>query len=91
LLRGEGVEQAESVLDVGCGDLQVLGTLELKNYVGIDRSLESLAIAARVRPGFTFTRALRLMYLDALRQDSFAVPSEDQCQFHWKTRADEHK
>lgn len=57
LLRAEGVEQAESVLDVGCGDLQVLGTLELKNYVGIDRSLESLAIAARVRPGWTFMRA----------------------------------
>jgi len=46
LLRREGAEAAASVLDVGCGDLEVVKSLRLRNYVGIDRSESSLAAAA---------------------------------------------
>jgi len=56
LLRAEGVEQASSVLDVGCGDLEVVGVLDLQNYVGIDRSSESLELAAKARPDWKFIK-----------------------------------
>jgi hypothetical protein len=57
LLRSEGAEDAQSVLDVGCGDLEVVRSLQLHNYVGIDRSESSLAKAAAARPEWTFRRA----------------------------------
>ena len=57
LLRAEGAEAFGSVLDVGCGDLEVVGDLDLKNYVGTDRSGECLAIAACKRPDWTFIQA----------------------------------
>ena len=38
LLRDQGAEQARSVLDVGCGDLEVVKTLALHRYVGVDQS-----------------------------------------------------
>lgn len=57
LLKSEGVESATSVLDVGCGDLEVVHALNLKNYVGVDRSLTSLAIAADRRPDWKFSEA----------------------------------
>ena len=57
LLKAEGAEQASSVLDVGCGDLEVVSPLDLHNYVGIDRSDVTLAAAAAVRPDWTFVRA----------------------------------
>lgn len=57
LLRAQGVEQAQSVLDVGCGDLEVVRSLDIQNYVGIDRSEASLAKAAAARPDWTFVRA----------------------------------
>lgn len=57
LLKREGAEEAKSVLDVGCGDLEVVRTLDLHNYVGIDRSDSSLATAAAARPDWTFRRA----------------------------------
>jgi hypothetical protein len=57
LLRVEGVEAASSVLDVGCGDLEVVGTLDISNYVGIDQALHSLALARSKRPDWTFVQA----------------------------------
>ena len=54
LLKAEGVEGASSVLDVGCGDLEVVHALNLANYVGVDRSAASLALAAERRPDWTF-------------------------------------
>jgi hypothetical protein len=54
LLREQGVEQARSVLDVGCGDLEVVKTLALHNYVGVDLSMTALEIAKRARPDWTF-------------------------------------
>ncbi|UDL95246.1 class I SAM-dependent methyltransferase [Lichenihabitans sp. PAMC28606] len=57
LLKAHGAEEVASVLDVGCGDLQVVGELDLKNYVGVDRSSESLALAIAARPDWTFLMA----------------------------------
>lgn len=54
LLKAEGVESAASVLDIGCGDLEVVCGLDLRNYVGIDQSAESLAIARTKNPDWTF-------------------------------------
>jgi len=54
LLEREGIERAESVLDVGCGDLEVLKPLHLRGYVGLDRSTEALARASRMRPDWNF-------------------------------------
>ncbi len=57
LLRSEGAEKARSVLDVGCGDLEVVKALSFQNYVGVDQSLTTLEIAKRSRPDWTFLRA----------------------------------
>jgi SAM-dependent methyltransferase len=54
LLRREGVEEAASVLDVGCGDLEVLKVLEPKAYLGIDCSETALALARQARPDWQF-------------------------------------
>lgn len=54
LLRREGVEHAESVLDFGCGDLEVLKVLELKGYLGVDSSESALGLARHARPDWEF-------------------------------------
>jgi hypothetical protein len=54
LLRDQGAEQALSVLDVGCGDLEVVKTLALHSYVGVDQSRTALEIAKSARPDWTF-------------------------------------
>jgi hypothetical protein len=57
LLIEQGAEKARSVLDVGCGDLEVVKALNLSGYVGIDRSIKSLEIAKRARPDWSFLQA----------------------------------
>ena len=57
LLRDQGAEQALSVLDVGCGDLEVVKALNLRGYVGVDQSATTLNIAKRARPDWTFLPA----------------------------------
>ncbi len=54
LLRAQGAEQAASVLDVGCGDLEVVKALSLRGYIGIDQSAPALEAAKRKRPDWTF-------------------------------------
>jgi hypothetical protein len=54
LLRAEGLEQAQSVLDIGFGDLEVLRGFRLKNYCGFDRSEAALEIAKRIKPDWVF-------------------------------------
>jgi hypothetical protein len=54
LLRLEGAEEAESVLDFGCGDLEVLKELNLKGYLGVDCSHTALALAQQARPEWAF-------------------------------------
>lgn len=57
LLRAENIENATSVLDVGSGDLEVVKSLDIKRYTGIDRSIEALDRAARARPDWQFLLA----------------------------------
>lgn len=54
LLRQQGIETAASVLDVGCGDLEVVSELNLKNYLGLEQSETALEIARRKRPDWRF-------------------------------------
>lgn len=57
LLLQQGIESAESVLDIGCGDLRVVRPFQLKNYVGTDISVIALKLARRARPKWDFRMA----------------------------------
>jgi hypothetical protein len=59
LLCQEGAEEAQSVLDVGCGDIEVVKALDLHNYLGIDSSEVALEIARRARPEWAFRHFIR--------------------------------
>lgn len=54
LLKQQGVEGAQSILDVGCGDLEVLRELDIRDYIGLDLSQEALKIARSARPDWQF-------------------------------------
>jgi hypothetical protein len=54
LLIEQGVEAATSVLDVGCGDLEVVKALTISNYFGVDQSAKAIEIARRARPDWQF-------------------------------------
>ncbi|MDB5069209.1 MAG: hypothetical protein JWM87_320 [Candidatus Eremiobacteraeota bacterium] len=58
LLQAQGIETAASVLDVGCGDLEVVKELDLRRYLGIDQSPQSLGAARRARPEWEFRTGL---------------------------------
>lgn len=46
--------QPRSVLDIGCGDLEVARNVEFKNYTGMDLSGQALCIARTKRPEWSF-------------------------------------
>ena len=54
LLQTLGIEQSPSILDVGCGDLEVIKTLKLYNYNGINVSPQAIALARNKRPDLNF-------------------------------------
>ena len=54
LLRAHGIEAAQSVLDVGCGDAEVVRALSLNQYLGLDLSSVALERARQVMPSGTF-------------------------------------
>jgi SAM-dependent methyltransferase len=58
LLKEQGVESAQSVLDVGCGDLEVLRELDIHDYIGFDVSEEALKTARAARPDWQFSLLL---------------------------------
>ncbi len=72
LLRAEGIEAASSVLDIGCGDLEVVGALDLRRYVGLDQSPHSLAAARAKRPDWTFLQTP----VDSLEPADFVISFE---------------
>jgi SAM-dependent methyltransferase len=43
-----------SVLDLGCGDLEVVSALEFSSYLGIDQSEEAIKLARARRPDWRF-------------------------------------
>lgn len=54
LLRQHGLETSPSILDIGCGDLEVLKELHLNGYIGVDISPYAIAEAKRRRPECNF-------------------------------------
>lgn len=54
LLQTLGIENGQSILDVGCGDLEVIKTLNLPNYTGVDISPQAIELARRKRPDLNF-------------------------------------
>ena len=54
LLVEQGIERAGSVLDVGCGDLEMIKDLAIQDYLGLDTSREALQMARRSRPDWEF-------------------------------------
>ncbi len=54
LLIDNGVEQLGSVLDIGSGDLEVVKALDIKTYLGLDRSQEAIDIAKASKPEWGF-------------------------------------
>ncbi|MBS0385737.1 MAG: hypothetical protein JSS00_10370, partial [Proteobacteria bacterium] len=59
LLRVEGAESARTILDVGCGDLEVVKGLELRDYTGVDVSPLAIERAPMVLPNGKFYLGLR--------------------------------
>ncbi|WP_155641007.1 class I SAM-dependent methyltransferase [Burkholderia pseudomultivorans] len=70
LLMEEGVEESASVLDVGCGDLEVVKPLKLRNYLGLDTSHLAIEAARGVRPDWTFA------HVDHCRRDALPFRRE---------------
>ena len=54
MLKLSAVERFNSVLDVGCGDGEVLAPLNLSGYVGMDVSGEALELSKQRRPSGKF-------------------------------------
>lgn len=54
LLKNLGVEKEASLLDVGCGDLEIVKNLSLQNYTGTDISSEAISKAKVTFPQFEF-------------------------------------
>jgi 2-polyprenyl-3-methyl-5-hydroxy-6-metoxy-1,4-benzoquinol methylase len=49
-----GTFQHKRVVDVGCGDLEVMQTQPIKDYIGLDVSQEALTLARAKRPDWRF-------------------------------------
>ena len=54
LLRANGVEHARSVLDIGCGDLEVIKSLKFNDYTGLDTSVLAIERARSIMPDGQF-------------------------------------
>lgn len=54
LLKQSGLETSPSILDIGCGDLEVIKDLQLNNYTGVDTSPFAIAEAIKKRPDCSF-------------------------------------
>lgn len=44
----------DNVIDVGCGDIEIMRTMPLRNYLGIDVSGESIKLASHKRSDWSF-------------------------------------
>lgn len=61
LLVEQGVEASASVLDVGCGDLEVVKSLSLQKYLGLDTSQRAIEMAKGIRPDWEFRQIGRVL------------------------------
>ena len=69
LLQNLGIENSQSILDVGCGDLEVIKNFHLPNYLGVDVSPQAIELARQKRPDLEF------VLLD--RHNSDRLPTAD--------------
>jgi 2-polyprenyl-3-methyl-5-hydroxy-6-metoxy-1,4-benzoquinol methylase len=58
ILKGIGIESKASVLDIGCGDLEIIKQLDLTHYTGVDLSNEALDNAKKSHPNYSFFHLL---------------------------------
>ncbi len=54
LLKNIGIENDKSVIDVGCGDLEIVKNLSFNKYTGVDISAEAVANGKKKFPRFEF-------------------------------------
>ena len=54
LLKAIGVQRFESVLDIGCGDVEVIKNLAVQNYIGADISSEAIKNNKTLYPEASF-------------------------------------
>ncbi|MBE3606334.1 methyltransferase domain-containing protein, partial [Campylobacter sp. RM13119] len=54
LLKNIGLEKQKSVLDVGCGDLEIVKNLSFKAYTGVDISAQAVSNGKAKFPKFDF-------------------------------------
>ena len=54
LLESEGLESAASILDIGCGDLEVIHPFNLRQYLGLDVSQKAISVASARRSDWSF-------------------------------------
>lgn len=54
LLKNIGLEKQKSVLDVGCGDLEIVKNLSFENYTGVDISAQAVTNGKTKFPHFDF-------------------------------------
>lgn len=54
LLKAERLETAASVLDIGCGDVEVIHPFKLTQYIGLDVSQKAISVASLWRPDLDF-------------------------------------
>lgn len=59
LLKHQGIEAAASVLDVGCGDLEIVKALTLRAYTGLDASPLAVAKGVQLFPQARFVLGLK--------------------------------
>ncbi|MEL7409485.1 MAG: class I SAM-dependent methyltransferase, partial [Cyanobacteria bacterium J06558_2] len=67
LLRKLGIETSQSILDVGCGDLEVIKAFKLSNYTGVDISSQAIELARQKRPDLNFI----------LLENNLSIPAAD--------------
>lgn len=58
LLLENGIEDAETVLDIGCGDLEVVKPLKLRNYIGVDTAPLAIERGREIFPHARFILGL---------------------------------
>lgn len=54
LIKMIGIENDKSLLDIGCGDLEIIGKFKIDNYTGVDVSSEALNKAKQRYPNSSF-------------------------------------
>lgn len=69
LLKDIKIESFNSILDVGFGDLEVVGDFKLKNYTGYDVSEKAVELAKKKKPNWAFYDITKIDKKDIKNKD----------------------